>query len=116
MSMERGGIEESQSMFIEQATEDLFEALNNEIGRYLEIIHLPRYLNQRGNRKISFTHRFIGELAERWKQVFRAPPNPADLTELIGACLEDFCYPLSETQRKSRAWLSDRIRKQLLRN
>jgi hypothetical protein len=68
---------------------------------------------------IKFTNYFIAELTQRWEVIFFKQPKAADLadmTELMSACLEDFRYPLTKTQRGSKAWLSDRIRKQVFRN
>jgi hypothetical protein len=110
---------ETEALHIEQNTEDLFAQIINQIDPYLAEIYLPRYLNRTSNRTIKFTHRFIAELAGSWKQFFYEQPKPADLadlTELVSTCLEDFRYPLTQTQRESNVWISDRIRKQLFRN
>jgi hypothetical protein len=110
---------ESEALAIEQETETLFAQVNKQIDLYLAEIYLPRYSNRTSNRTINFTHYFIAGLAGSWKQFFFEQPKPADLadlTELMRACFEDFRYPLSETQRESNIWISDRIRKQLFRN
>jgi hypothetical protein len=111
---------EEEILDIEGRTEDLLPQIADQIDLYLAEIHLPTYLGPRAsNRTIKFTHYFIAELARRWKTIFGVEPKSADLadmTELMGACLEDFAYPLSSTQRQSSVWISDRIRKQIFRN
>jgi hypothetical protein len=111
---------EGEILDIEGRTEDLLPQIVDQIDLYLAEIYLPTYLRAgASNRTIKFTHYFIAELAQRWKTIFGVEPKSADLadmTELMGACLEDFGYPLSSTQRQSRVWISDRIRKQIFRN
>jgi hypothetical protein len=113
---------EEQILDIEERTEDLLPQIVDQIDLYLAEIYLPTYFKDAGdssNRTIKFTHYFIAELARRWKTIFGVEPKStdlADMTELMGACLEDFAYPLSSTQRQSSVWISDRIRKQIFRN
>jgi hypothetical protein len=109
---------EEEVLDIEGRTEDLLPQIVDQIDLYLTEIYLPTY-SSASNRTIKFTHYFIAELARRWKTIFGIEPKSADLadmTELMGACLEDFAYPLSSTQRQSSVWISDRIRKQIFRN
>jgi hypothetical protein len=111
---------EEEVLDIEGRTEDLLPQIVDQIDLYLAEIYLPTYSRAgASNRTIKFTHYFIAEIARRWKTIFGVEPKSADLadmTELMGACLEDFAYPLSSTQRQSSVWISDRIRKQIFRN
>jgi hypothetical protein len=110
---------EDEVLDIEHRTEALLPQIVDQIDLYLAEIHQPTYRTGTSNRTIKFTHYFIAELARRWKTIFGVEPKSADLadmTELMGACLEDFSYPLSSTQRQSSVWISDRIRKQIFRN
>jgi hypothetical protein len=86
---------------------------------YLDAICLTAFKPSRpGNRAVPFTYYLIQELSKAWAIAFGSPArrmDVADMSDLMMSALIDFKYPLTPSQRDSRTWLDDRIRKQIFR-